>query len=219
MPFTDSGLWVPRTPEEEKSSRKLSASIVLSGLSFVVSIGVLLNTRYQTQVAQRAYLSAEFDVINEDVLYKQLAAFADGEAYLGFKTDVKNLGNTPAESVAVTLEQTQPFLGLTSHSMPVLPIRDIGPKSDSTFQGNQLFEYDPKRPPKDFHAQLIEHVDYNDAFGTRHRDNFCFEVSANADSVHVQRCTLSQSAFDRFVEEEPWMRRIFLKLARWLNVI
>lgn len=184
MPFTDSGLWIPRKIRKRSNWGKR----IHAYLPIAISVAALWFSLYQTKIGQRAYLSSTFTLSRPEIFWGQIFDLKLNDPDLDFKIKIDNLGNTPAEDVAIELEQvSQPET--FSSKTPVVPIRDVAPKESAVFSGTYKFEIRKLSEIKaGFYARLPEHVSYRDVFGSHHNQDFCYQVSVTARNSTIEVC-------------------------------
>lgn len=186
MPFSDSGLWIPREPPKKKSWRTgVTLPLVVSIISVALSSGIawfgLRLTRINTKLAQRAYLG-----------YKVELAYQPSFPYnLGYRIILTNLGNTPADTIEVRPAEFDELLNMHVPPGTQLPRKvknvfskapyfsptdpfdfQLGPKETVAVDGFAIL------PPKSFiGVTIMGKIIYFDVFGDFHKQYYCTELT------------------------------------------
>ena len=192
MPFTKSGLWIPREPQEKtwKAWIKKNSPLFVSVLALLMSIVSLWQNTRQSRIAQRAYLSSSFALPNSIFL----RGFYSGlpNTIMDINVTLENLGSTPAQQVQVFIEQIYQLRGeITSEERMthLEPVRDLQPREKYIFSGHHYFDIARTYPKKDgFIVSLIEHIEFEDVFGQYHEERICQRVTGVDNYVHIQGC-------------------------------
>jgi hypothetical protein len=106
MPFTESGLWVPRDIGPKKSllrrflqSFQINASVVIALSSLIIAGNSFWMTQRLTRLSQQPYLSYAVDVVNDiqsaEVESRAGKPWPQG-TFVNLTIAVTNAGNSPA---------------------------------------------------------------------------------------------------------------------------
>jgi hypothetical protein len=209
MPLTESGLWVPYNVPNKKTRwwKGFTLPVIVSILSLLVAAGSMWITRYNTQVAQRAYLGYAFLLDDDNKPFTQLdPTYPDVDIMWTMK--VQNLGNTPARRVKLDFGASSGY-HLVLRGSIVTPLdTEIRPKESITFSGVVMFIRKPFHVTEPVLPMVSGAAYYDDVFGESHIDNVCYGIFDN----HKSKLTVAACGNDE--RQTPKSLLDYLRLNR-----
>jgi hypothetical protein len=164
MPYTDSGLWIPKVLEESlEHARTTSAPrphlletvpfviyLVLTLAGIVVAILTIRDYRQSFQIAHRAYLGIDDMDISVD------------DTDVVFHFTMTNQGNTPAEDGEIFIVVVPVQESIQAKARRIIPVGSVGPreKTERTYR----LKKDSIDPQVTAFAGVI-YTEYRDVFG------------------------------------------------------
>ena len=153
---------------------------ILGLLSPLIAAGALYiavlsfrNNETAVKVSQRAYLSYEASVTNQDEVLKAIAE--DKSFFLRFQIKVNNQGNTPAEITPKINIQPDPdwipFMITFPNDLPF----DLGPKESRVLFGQVMFSHtNHKRAAPGVATGFTGQIEFKDVFDETRKKDVCY---------------------------------------------
>lgn len=139
-------------------------------------------------MAQRAYLTYQVTVTNEDVVREAIRA--DKDFFLTFQVTVTNMGNTPADSIIPKLKVSlDPDRSPIMITFPNDVAFELGPKESRVLTGQALFaRFHNVRGIPGLSTGLTGEIQYKDVFEESRIKTVCYEIIISDLSIKSGLC-------------------------------